>query len=107
MTHPNFRRAAVAIAATLACAAFAPTQAQTTATTTTTVKTTTTKSTATKKLGSGIDRSGMDTSVRPQDDLYLATNGNWVKNTADPGRQVAPGARSTSCATAPTTRCAT
>ena len=105
MTHPNFRRAAAAIAATLACAAFAPTQAQTTATTTTTVKTTT-KTTAAKKLGSGIDASGMDTSVRPQDDLYLATNGTWVKNTADPGRQVAPGARSTSCATAPTTRCA-
>ena len=83
MTHPNFRRAAVAIAATLACAAFAPTQAQTTATTTTTVKTTT-KSTVTKKPGSGIDKSGMDTSVRPQDDLFLAVNGNWVKNTQIP-----------------------
>ena len=61
MIHPNFRRAAVAIAATLACAAFAPTQAQTAgaaATTTTTVKTTTTKSTAAKKLGSGIDKIG-------------------------------------------------
>ena len=87
MMHPNFRRATVAIAATLACAAFAPTQAQTAgaaATTTTTVKTTTTKSTAAKKLGSGIDKSGMDTSVRPQDDLFLAMNGNWVKNTQIP-----------------------
>ena len=87
MTHPHFRRAAVAIAATLACAAFAPTQAQTTAaaTTTTTIKkTTTTKPMAAKPLGSGIDKSGMDTSVRPQDDLFLAMNGNWVKNTQIP-----------------------
>ncbi len=81
MTPPNFRRAAVAIGATLACAAFAPTQAQTT---TTTVKTTTTQSTAATRPGSGIDKSGMDTSVRPQDDLFLAVNGNWVKNTEIP-----------------------
>ena len=84
MTPPNFRRAALAAAATLACAAFLPAQAQTAATTTTTVKSTTTKSTAAKKLGSGIDKSGMDTSVRPQDDLFLAVNGNWVKNTQIP-----------------------
>ena len=81
MTHPNFRRAALAIAATLACAAFAPTQAQTTTTTTTTVQT---KTKAARALVAGIDRSGMDASVRPQDDLYLATNGTWMKNTEIP-----------------------
>jgi len=84
MTHPHFRRAAVAVAAALACAAFAPTQAQTAAATTTTTVRTTTKSTAANQLGSGIDKSGMDTSVRPQDDLFLAMNGNWVKNTQIP-----------------------
>ena len=92
MTHPNFRRAALAAAATLACAAFLPAQAQTAATTTTTVKTTTTKSTSKMKMGSGVDRSGMDTSVRPQDDLYLATNGTWVKNTEIPADKSAWGA---------------
>jgi putative endopeptidase len=35
-------------------------------------------------LGSGIDRSGFDTSVRPQDDLFLAANGQWIKNTPIP-----------------------
>ena len=85
MTHPHFRRAALAAAATLACAAILPAQAQTAATATTTVKTTTTaKSTSTMKMGSGVDRSGMDASVRPQDDLFLAMNGNWVKNTQIP-----------------------
>ena len=88
MTHPNFRRAALAIAATLACAAFAPTQAQTAAAPT---KTPAAKATAAKKLGSGVDRSGMDKSVRPQDDLYLATNGTWVKNTEIPADKSAWG----------------
>ena len=90
MTHPNFRRAAVAVAAMLACAAFAPSQAQTTSTTPMTVKTTS-KVVAAKKLGSGVDRSGMDKSVRPQDDLYLATNGTWVKNTEIPADKSAWG----------------
>ncbi|MCK9689055.1 M13 family metallopeptidase [Scleromatobacter humisilvae] len=81
MTAPNFRRAALAAAALLAVASV---HAQTATTTTTTVETTTTTSTATKTMGSGIDRSGMDTSVRPQDDLFLAMNGTWVKNTQIP-----------------------
>ena len=34
--------------------------------------------------GSGVDPSGTDPSVRPQDDLYLSTNGTWVKNTEIP-----------------------
>jgi putative endopeptidase len=90
MTHPNFRRAALAAAAALACAALAPAQAQTPAATTTTVKTTTTKAVA-KQSGSGIDRAGMDKSVRPQDDLFLAMNGTWVKNTEIPADKSAWG----------------
>ena len=94
MTHPTFRRAALAIAASLACAALAPAQAQTTATktTTTTVKKTTTKTPAKAALGSGVDRANMDTSVRPQDDLFLATNGTWVKTTEIPADKSAWGA---------------
>ena len=106
MTQPNFRRAAVAAAATLACAAFAPAHAQATdatTTTTTTVKTTTAhadgtvtkttaKSTSKRALGSGVDRAGMDPSVRPQDDLFLAMNGTWVKNTEIPADKSAWGA---------------
>ena len=90
MTPPEFRRAALAVAAALACAAFAPVQAQTSSTTTTTVKTTT-KAPAGKKPGAGIDRAGMDKSVRPQDDLFLATNGAWVKNTEIPADKSAWG----------------
>ncbi len=83
MPYPNLRRAALAMAAMLACAALAPTQAQTL-----TGNTTQTQS----PLGSGVDRSGMDPSVRPQDDLFLATNGNWVKNTQIPADKSAWGA---------------
>jgi putative endopeptidase len=32
----------------------------------------------------GLDKSGMDASVRPQDDLFLAMNGTWVKKTEIP-----------------------
>jgi putative endopeptidase len=32
----------------------------------------------------GLDKSGMDASVRPQDDLFLAMNGSWVKKTEIP-----------------------
>jgi putative endopeptidase len=85
MTPPIFRCAAIAAAVMLVFAA----QAQTT---TTTVQTTTTKSVAATTLGSGVDRSGMDPSVRPQDDLYLATNGTWVKNTEIPADKSAWGA---------------
>ncbi|MBY6191661.1 peptidase M13 [Microbulbifer agarilyticus] len=35
-------------------------------------------------LGSGIDLSAMDTSVRPQDDFFSYVNGNWIKNTEIP-----------------------
>ncbi|MBW8756147.1 MAG: M13 family metallopeptidase, partial [Burkholderiales bacterium] len=33
---------------------------------------------------SGLDKSGMDPSVRPQDDLFLAMNGAWLKKTEIP-----------------------
>jgi putative endopeptidase len=33
---------------------------------------------------SGLDKSGMDPAVRPQDDLFLAMNGAWVKKTEIP-----------------------
>jgi predicted metalloendopeptidase len=34
--------------------------------------------------GAGIERSGMDTSVRPQDDLFRYANGRWLKTTTMP-----------------------
>ncbi len=96
MSHSTFRRAAVAVAAALACAASA--HAQTTSTTATAKTATThaggTAATSTAKsikLGSGVDRAGMDASVRPQDDLFLATNGTWVKNTEIPADKSAWG----------------
>jgi len=36
------------------------------------------------ELGSGIDKSGFDESVRPQDDFFAYVNGTWVKNTEIP-----------------------
>jgi putative endopeptidase len=92
MTHPKFRRAASAMAATLACASFSATQAQTATTTTTTPTVKTTIAKAGAKLGAGLDRAGMDASVRPQDDLFLAMNGTWVKNTEIPADKSAWGA---------------
>ena len=35
-------------------------------------------------LGSGLDTAGFDTSVRPQDDLFRAANGSWLKATEIP-----------------------
>jgi len=35
----------------------------------------------------GIDASGMDTSVRPQDDFFRYVNGKWVDNTPIPADQ--------------------
>jgi putative endopeptidase len=102
MTPSNFRRAIVSVAAMLACTAFTASQASTT-TVTTTVKTTTTQpdgtvstsvstSSGTPTSRSGIDRSGMDPKVRPQDDLFLAMNGAWVKRTEIPSDKSAWGA---------------
>jgi len=35
--------------------------------------------------GSGLDKAGMDGGVRPQDSLFRAMNGTWLKNTPIPG----------------------
>ncbi len=35
-------------------------------------------------LGSGIDKANFDAAVRPQDDLYQAIDGSWLKNTQIP-----------------------
>ena len=35
-------------------------------------------------LGAGLDRSGFDAAVRPQDDLFKAVNGQWIKDTPIP-----------------------
>ena len=43
-------------------------------------------------LASGIDRRNMDTSVRPQDDVFEATNGQWVKATEIPADKSSYGA---------------
>ena len=40
---------------------------------------------------SGIDRSSFDPSVRPQDDLFLSANGQWLKNTPIPADRSAYG----------------
>jgi len=89
MAHPTFRLSL--LAAALAGAALAPAQAQAqaqdAAKTARHVKTI-----VSTKLGSGIDRSGMDKSVRPQDDLYLAMNGAWVRNTQIPADKAIWGA---------------
>ena len=42
-------------------------------------------------LASGIDRSGMDTAVRPQDSLFRAANGAWLKNTPIPADKASVG----------------
>jgi putative endopeptidase len=43
-------------------------------------------------LASGIDRRNMDTSVRPQDDVFEAMNGQWVKTTEIPADKSSYGA---------------
>jgi predicted metalloendopeptidase len=37
-----------------------------------------------EEVNSGIDRRGIDESVRPQDDLFLYSNGEWLKHTPIP-----------------------
>ena len=43
-------------------------------------------------LGSGIDRTGMDPAARPQDSLFDAVNGGWLKATEIPADKSAYGA---------------
>ncbi len=39
---------------------------------------------AVTSLSSGIDRSGFDTAVRPQDNFFLYVNGGWIQKTEIP-----------------------
>lgn len=45
-----------------------------------------------EELNSGIEQRGMDRSVRPQDDLFLAGNGEWIKHTPIPAEKSTYGA---------------
>ena len=47
--------------------------------------------TATTALVSGIDMTGMDKSVRPQDDLFRYMNGTWLANTPFPAEYASAG----------------
>lgn len=40
-----------------------------------------------KPMKSGVELTGMDTTVRPQDDFYAYANGNWLKTTEIPADQ--------------------
>ena len=62
---------------------------QTTAATTTPVPTTNPSVPA--ALVSGIDRQGMDPATRPQDDLFQAMNGDWLKSVEIPSDKAAWG----------------
>jgi putative endopeptidase len=85
MNSKTFRMAALAAAAALALGAsplvFGADAATTTKTPTTVAHA---AGVAAATLGSGIDKTGMDPSVRPQDDLFGAINGNWVRTTDIP-----------------------
>jgi len=85
MSHSTFRL--TLLAAALAGVTLAPAHAQDTV-----AKTKSVRTIVSPKAGSGIDRSGMDKSVRPQDDLYLAMNGAWVKDTQIPADKAIWGA---------------
>ncbi|HKX40247.1 MAG TPA: M13 family peptidase, partial [Burkholderiaceae bacterium] len=68
MTRIRTAAALAAFAVAFATAAYAQTAAQRT----------------TAAARTGIDRSAMDTSVRPQDNLWLHANGRWLANTPFP-----------------------
>jgi len=65
----NLLKSSLAIAAALLVAATATAQ---------------TPSAASRQAVSGIDRSAVDPSVRPQDDLYAHVNGRWLKGASFP-----------------------
>jgi putative endopeptidase len=73
MTSPSFRRAALAAGLALALASGAHAASPAPA-----------ASAPAPAPASGIERGNMDPSVRPQDDLFDATNGEWVKRTTIP-----------------------
>ena len=47
----------------------------------------TSQAATTFRLDSGIDREGMDLSVRPQDDFFEYANGSWIADTEIPADQ--------------------
>ena len=73
-----FRPATLVVALSLAFAADLSFAADAAASTVTPV------ATAPAALGSGLDKAGMDASVRPQDSLFFAMNGTWLENTPIP-----------------------
>jgi len=50
-----------------------------------------TDSGASPSLTTGLDKAGMDSAARPQDGLFSAMNGNWLKTTPIPGDKAAYG----------------
>nr|MDP9124761.1 M13 family metallopeptidase [Pseudomonadota bacterium] len=75
----HFRPATLVVALSLAFAADLSTAADAAAAATTPV------AAAPVAMASGLDRPGMDTAVRPQDSLFGAMNGTWLKTTPIPG----------------------
>ncbi len=73
MTPPTFRRAALAVVLATILSGAAHAQAA-------------------DPRGAGLDRAGMDPSVRPQDDLFAAMNGTWIKSTGIPADRPSWGA---------------
>jgi putative endopeptidase len=69
----SFRPAALAVALSLAFAADLSSAADAAA-----------SAAAPAAMTSGLDKAGMDASVRPQDSLYFSMNGSWLKNTPIP-----------------------
>ena len=79
MTHLFFRPAALAVALSLAFAADLSPAADAAASAVEPV------ASAPAAMTSGLDKAGMDSAVRPQDSLFGAMNGTWLKNTPIPG----------------------
>ena len=78
MTHRSFRPATLAVALSLAFAAGLSSAADAAASAATPA------AGASAAMSSGLDKAGMDASVRPQDSLFFSMNGTWLKNTPIP-----------------------
>ena len=81
-----FRLATLAVAASLAFAASAALAGATTVASQTDIP-----AAAPASLTTGLDKAGMDSAARPQDSLFSAMNGNWLKTTPIPGDKAAYG----------------
>ena len=79
MTSLPFRHAALAVAVSLAFAADFSIAADAAAPATAPL------AAAPVAMASGLDKAGMDDAVRPQDSLFGAMNGTWLKTTPIPG----------------------